>query len=258
MTYLKFFKFIVLILVTTLNSFGQLQYLESQLYVSPVVSFGVPAIIKQNNYGYAEMAYLMKSGGQAGVLVGYDNYLKTSFRFGIIYSKNGQIYRDVLHGLSHRKAVTLHYINLPVVYRYVFGDTRNFNLDNVHTYIFAGAQLGFLLKADIKWERDGTEIDFWDFISYINVNPNLVQIQSNGIPESDSEFFAKFDIGLIAGYGMHYFLQNNISLFGEVYANLGIRDINAPSWRFRNRLNSYRSSYNFYGGFAFGVNYYIY
>ncbi|MDV7401033.1 hypothetical protein RZS08_56975, partial [Arthrospira platensis SPKY1] len=94
-----------------------MQYLESQMYVSPIASIGVPAIINQNNYGYGEMAYLMKFGTQAGVLIGYDNYLKTSVRFGLLYSKNGQIYRDVLLGLTHRKAVTLHYIKLPVVYR---------------------------------------------------------------------------------------------------------------------------------------------
>jgi hypothetical protein len=254
---MKYFKIMVFILVTSVNSFGQLQYLESQTYVSPIVSFGMPAIIKQNNYGYAEMAYLMKSGMQAGILIGYDNYLKTGLRFGLIYSRNGQIYRDVLHGLTHRKAVTLHYINLPVVYRYIFGDTRSFDMDGVHNYIFGGVQLGYLIKADIKWERDGTEIDFWDFVSYINVNPNLDQIKKNGIPESDNEFFTKFDIGLAAGYGMHYFLQRNLSIFGEVYANLGIQDINAPSWRFRNRLSSYRPSYNFYAGFGFGVNYYL-
>ncbi|MGE5357198.1 MAG: outer membrane beta-barrel protein [Deltaproteobacteria bacterium] len=255
---LHFLKLALILILglTFYNSFGQLQYKTGQLYVSPVINFGAPAIINQNNFGFSEMAYNIKPGGQAGIQFGYDNYLKSSFRFGVLYSHFGQSYSDVLSGLPHKKNITLKYINIPVVYKYVFGDTKRFDFMMVYKYIFGGFQLGYLLDAEIDWERDGKKIDFWDFVSYNGTNPNLDEIMEIGIPDKDRDFFTPIDFSLVGGLGMQYFIGLKMAVFGELNGNIGIRDINSPSWRFRNNKKSYSGSLNFFGGIAIGINYY--
>ena len=253
---MKFGLSAIILLVTLLNGDAQLQYKTGQLYISPIINIGAPAIINQNNFGFSEMAYNVKLGGQAGLLLGYDNYLKTSFRFGLLYGQFGQSYSDVLLGLPHKKNISLHYINVPVVYKYVFGDTKRFDFKIVYKYIFGGFQLGYLLDAKIDWERDNNPTGFWDFISYQGINPNLDEIVKIGIPENDKEFFSPLDISMIAGLGMQYFIGQNWSVFGELTGNIGLRDINNPTWRFRNNKSAYSSSLNFFGGIGFGINYY--
>jgi hypothetical protein len=244
------------LLFSSNKGLSQLQYKTGQLYISPVINVGAPAIINQNNFGFSEMAYKIKVGGQAGFLFGYDNYLKKSFRFGVLYGQLGQSYSDILLGLPHKKTITLSYINIPIVYKYVFGDTKRFDFKIVYKYIFGGLQLGYLLDAGIKWERDGIEIGFWDFVSYQGINPNLDEIMKIGIPENDKEFFSPIDLSMVAGFGMQYFVGQNWSFFGELTGNIGLRDINSPTWRFRNNKSAYSSSLNFFGGIGIGINYY--
>lgn len=202
--------FTILLSLVFFQSYSQLQYKTGQLYISPVINIGAPAIINQNNFGFSEMAYNVKVGGHAGLLLGYDNYLKTSFRFGVLYSQVGQAYSDVLLGSPHKKNISLRYINIPLVYKYVFGDTKRFDFLMVYKYIFAGFQLGYLLDAQIDWERDGNEIEFWDFVSYQSINPNLDEIMEIGIPENDKEFFSPLDFSLVGGFGMQYFVSQNL------------------------------------------------
>ena len=255
-TIVKYCLAIVILFITYCGSYGQLQYKTGQLYVSPVINIGAPAIINQNNFGFSEMAYNIKVGGQAGLLFGYDNYLKTSFRFGVLYGQFGQAYSDILLGLTHKKNITLRYINVPVVYKYVFGDTKSFDFEILYKYIFGGLQLGYLMDANIEWEREGNKIEFWDFVSYNGINPNLDEIMEIGIPESDKEFFSPLDLSLIGGFGIQYFVGRNWAVFGELTGNIGIRDINSPTWRFRNNKKAYSSSLNFFGGFGIGINFY--
>ncbi len=238
------------------TSAAQLQYKKNQFYISPVGSVGLPAIINQNNYGFSEMDYRIKISWKAGILGGYDNYLKSSFRFGILYSNVGQKYSDVLLGLPHEKEVRLKYIEIPVVYKYVFGQSKGYNYDNINKYIFGGFQLAVLTDADVYWERDGQEKDFWDFISYKGTNKNLDDIKEIGVPKNDTEFFSKIDFGLVGGFGLQYFVGRRIMIFSEIIGNLGLMDLNNSKWRFRNNKRSYSGSMNIYGGLRLGLIYY--
>ena len=202
---------------------GQMQYKTDQLYISPVFNIGLPMIVNQNNYGYSEMAYKLQIGGQAGISMGYDNYLKYSYRFGVLISKFGQSYSDNLLGLPHEKSVSLTYINIPVVYKYVLGDTKGFDFDILYKYIFAGLQIGYLYDAKIDWYRNNNKVDFWDFISYENINSNLDEIQEIGIPQYDKEFYNNIDIFLVGGMGVQYFVGRSVSLFAELTGNIGLR-----------------------------------
>jgi len=240
-------------------SFGQLQYKTNKLYLSPFASIGATAILNQNNFGYGEMAYKFKLGKQAGILLGEDNYLKTSFRFGVIYSEIGQKYSDILLEIPHEKEITLTYIQVPVAYKYVFGNTKNYDYKEVFKYVFGGVQFGYLIDADIVWKRDGKEVDFYDFVSYgpyEQDNKNLEAIRENGNVSSDLEFFSRIDFSLIGGGGLQYFISRRIMVFTEIIGNVGVRDINAPRWRFRNNKREYNSSLNLFAGIRLGITYY--
>ncbi len=238
---------------------AQLQYKTDKLYISPFASIGASAILNQNNFGFGEMAYKFKPGKQAGILVGSDNYLKTSFRFGVIYSEIGQKYYDILLEIPHEKDVSLSYIQLPVVYKYVFGKTKNYDYREVFKYIFGGLQVGYLIDANVVWKRDGNEVDFYDFVSYgpyQQDNKNLEAIRENGAVKSDLDFFSKIDFSIIGGGGLQYFISRKMMIFTELTAEFGVRDINAPTWRFRNNKKAYNSSLNVFTGIRLGVNYY--
>ncbi len=247
----------ILVLIISYNTgFAQLQYKKGQFYISPVGSLGVPAIINQNNYGFSEMNYGVKIGWKAGVLVGYDNYLKSSFRFGVLYSNVGQKYSDVLLGFSHKKEIAFKYIEIPVVYKYVFGQSKGYNYNDINKYVFGGFQLAILADADVYWERDGQEKDFWDFISFKDVNKNVEEIKEIGIPKNDTEFFSRIDFGLVGGFGLQYFVGRRIMIFSEVIGNLGLMDLNDSKWRFRNNKKYYSGSMNIYAGLRLGLIYY--
>ncbi len=241
------------------NSFAQLQYKTGKLYLSPYASIGASAILNQNNFGFGEMAYQFKLGKEAGILFGYDNYLKTSYRFGVIYAEIGQKYGDVLLEIPHEKEITLTYIQVPVVYKYVFGKTKNYDYSELFKYILGGIQIGYLIDANVIWKRDGKEVEFYDFISYgpyEHDNKNLEEIRDNGPISSDMDFFSKIDISLVGGGGIQYFVARRIMVFTELTGNVGVRDINAPKWRFRNNKKAYNSSLNLFAGLRLGISYY--
>ncbi|MEZ4907318.1 MAG: outer membrane beta-barrel protein [Saprospiraceae bacterium] len=253
---IKFYTSFILVMILIFPGKSQMQYKTDQLYISPVLNIGLPMIVNQNNYGFSEMAYKLKFGGQAGLFLGYDNYLKYSFRLGLLVSQFGQSYSDNLLGVPHDKKVNLSYIHIPIVFKYVFGDTKGFDFDVLYKYVFGGFQLGYLYDAKVDWYRNNTETDFWDFVSYEGINPNLDDIEKIGVPENDKDFFSKMDFMLVGGMGLQYFVSRKISVFGELTANIGLRDINDPTWRFRNNKNEYSGSTNLYGGLGIGVNYY--
>jgi len=253
------FVFFLLFFFITQGCFGQLQYKTNKLYLSPFVSIGASAILNQNNFGFGEMAYKFKPGKQAGILFGRDNYLKTSFRFGIIYSEIGQKYADILLDIPHEKDVSLTYIQIPVAYKYVFGKTKNYDFKELFKYVFGGLQFGYLVDANIVWKRDGKEVGFYDFVSYgpyETDNKNLEAIRENGEVSDDLEFFSKIDVGLIGGGGLQYFIARKMMIFTEITGIVGVRDINAPRWRFRNNKRAYNSSLNLFAGLRLGINYY--
>lgn len=243
------------------SNFGraQVQFNKYQYYISPFVSVGAPAILNQNNLGFGEMDYKLKPGGKIGILIGKENFFKTSFRFGLIFAKVGQVYRDVLLRLPHEKNISLTYIQIPFTYKYILEETKYHNIRDVFTYISAGFQLGYLIDAKVDWIRDGKKVDFYDFVSYgpyAEVNKNLEQIRDNGSIKNDKDFFSKIDVDFVSSLGVQYFVSGKTMIFGELIGNIGLRDINSPRWRFRNNKQAYNASINLYAGLRFGVNYY--
>jgi len=248
-------------LILTFYQIGntQVQFAKYQYYFSPFISVGLPAILNQNNLGFGEMDYKLNPGGKIGILVGKEDFFKTSFRLGLIFAKVGQNYGDVLLHLPHEKKISLLYIQVPISYKYILQETKYHNIRDIFTYITLGGQVGYLLDAKVDWIRDGKKVDYYDFVSfgpYQDVNKNLEQIRDNGKIKSDIDLFTKIDISLIGSGGLQYFISNKTMIFGELIGNIGIRDINSPKWRFRNNKKEYNASVNLYAGLRFGINYY--
>lgn len=252
----KAFIFLLLLfLLPAKDIFAQLEYKDNQFLISPVVSIGLPLIANQNNYGYSELAYKMKIGGHIGIMFGYERYLKSSFKVGVLYAFQGQNYKDVIYNLEHEKKISLTYIQIPALYKYVLGDVPGYDLDAIRKYVFIGGQLGYLVDAKMEFKRDGKEVDFLDFISYHDKNTNLEEIKANGVPVNAKPFFTSFDFGIVAGFGLQYFTERRMYIFAEATSYFGLLDINDQKWRFRNNKREYSGSLNMYGGLRIGLTY---
>lgn len=254
----------ILFLFLTIRLGAQaLEHKPRQWFISPEISLGMPAILNQNNYGYSEMKYSPTFGGQIGVLVGWDYYLKYSYKTGILISQWGQDYVDVLSNRKAKKNIRNYYVQVPFSYKYVFGSKRGYDHEVFSPYVFGSVRIGYLFYSDVGFFRQNEsgeyiEEDLITFISISGWNKNLDEIEAMGNPETDRELFSPIDFTLEVGGGYQYFITRRASLFAEVHLSSGILDVNARDWRFRSNKNTYTASYNLYGGVKFGANIYLF
>jgi hypothetical protein len=257
-------NFLLLFLSAGPLSAQALQHKPNQLFVSPEFSLGNAVIINQNNYGYSEMKYLLTPGWQAGALVGWDSYLQQSLKTGILVSKWGQHYRDVLlSGDRVEKDVNIYYVQIPATFKYVFGRKRGYDHEVFSPYVFGSVRLGYPFYADVRYYREDDsgilqEEDLVYFVTKGEWNLNTEVIRALGNPEKDRQLFSWLDVELEAGGGYQYFVTRLIGLFAEVHAVYGLLDINAGEWRLRDVNGKYSGSHNFYAGLKIGANFYLY
>ena len=255
----------VLVLLTSsfiLNA-QALEHKPKQWFISPEISLGTSVILNQNNYGYSELGYRATFGGQLGVMVGWDYYLKQSVKTGILVTMWGQNYSDLLGQYRVEKHVQNYYLQLPFAYKYVFGSKRGYDNEVFSPYVFGSVRIGYLVYSNVDFFRgqdNGTlvEQDLVNFVSTSDWNENLDEILAMGNPSPDRELFNPMDIDLEVGGGYQFFITRRASLFAEVHFVSGILDINAASWRFRSNKGTYKASYNLYGGLKIGANIYLF
>ena len=258
------FFIIMLVVLCVGATFSQaLQHKPNQLFISPELSNGTSFILNQNNYGYSELKNSLTWGGQFGVMVGWDSFLKHTIKTGLIVSKWGQHYDDVLTGKQVAKNVDLYYVQIPFTYKYVFGSKRGFDHEVFSPYVFGSVRVGYPFSANVKFFRENeggemTEEDLVTFVTEGNWNINGDEIITMGNPSKDRFLFSWLDINLEAGGGYQFFITRLISLFAEVHVVSSILDTNAGEWRFRNENNKYKGSYNLYTGIKIGANFYLY
>jgi hypothetical protein len=240
-----------------------LQHKPNQMFVSPEISNGFSFILNQNNYGYSELNSAMTWGGQFGVMVGWDNYLQHTIKTGLIVSKYGQHYSDVLSDQKVTKKVNLYYVQLPFTYKYVFGTKRGYDHEVFSPYVFGSVRIAYPFSARVDFFRENSsgqlvEEDLVRFVTEGNWNINGDEIITMGNPEKDRLLYSWLDINLEAGGGYQFFVTRLISVFAEAHVVSSILDINAGEWRFRNENNKYKGSYNLYTGIKIGANFYLY
>jgi len=269
----KYLFYLLFTFTVTVQLPGQaLQHKPKQLFLSPAISIGIPTIINPSNYGYSQPGLDFTFGGQLGIMIGWDYYLKQSFKTGIQLSKWGQHFSGVftIEGTESntyvlsKKKVNNYYLQIPLSYKQVFGRKRGYDHEVFSPYVFGSVTIGYLFYSNVSFFReqeDGSlqEQSLVDFVTEGNGwNNNEEEIIELGNPEKDKELFSPFDINLDAGGGFQFFVTRMTSIFAEAHLTTGILDINAGKWRLRNNRNVYKSSHNLYVGINLGANLYLY
>lgn len=262
---LRSFIVFVFCLFTLSGIKGQaLEHKPKQPFLSPFVSMGIPTIINQNNYGYSEPGYSLTFGWQTGVMVGWDYFLKQSYKTGIILSKWGQHYSDELDHYQTKKIVDNYYVQVPFSYKHVFGRKRGYDNEVFSPYVFGTAMIGYLFhsRVDFLVEQDNGEFQDMSLVDFVTRdeawNENTEELLAQGNPEKDRYLFSPIDINLEIGGGYQFFITRRISLFAESQVAMGLGDLNAAKWRYKNNQNVYKSSHNLYVGIRIGANIYLF
>jgi len=240
-----------------------LEFNYKQIYLSPFASFGSPAIIRQNNYGYSTMAYQATPGFQTGVYFGRDRNVKRSFKTGVILSFWGQYYRDTFSGKKVEKTINNRYLQIPLIYKYVLNRKIR---DDYHiglTYLQGGLMIGYLVGSSVQYFREANpglmvEETVVDFVTNGGWNQNTEAILSMGDPDHSRDLFSPFDINVEISYGYQKFISRRTAIWVEVHGVLGLTDINASSWRLKNNYGAYFGSFNAYPGIKVGANIYLF
>ena len=240
-----------------------LQHKPKQLFISPEISTGNSWILNQNNYGYQKLGNKLSYGGRYAVMVGWDYFLKQTYKTGLSISNLGQNYSDQIDGKRVEKNVRNYYIQLPFSYKHVFGRKRGFDHEVFSPYVFGGIRLGYLFHSKVNFYRENSEgvleeESLIQFVTEGGTNLNADEIIEQGNPLKDKELFIPFDINISAGAGYQYFITRLIGLFAEAHVAYGILDINDGNWRFRDDQNVYKSSNQLYWGINIGANFYLY
>jgi len=240
-----------------------LEHKPKQMFISPEISLGTPFIINQNNYGYTEMGNDLTFGYQIGVMLGWDYFLKKSMKTGLLLSKWGQHYSEVINDKSTKKKVNNFYLQIPITYKHVFGRKRGYDHEVYSPYVLGGMTVGWLFYSNVEYSREQEggsfqEESLVDFVTEGGWNLNTEEIIAQGNPKKDKNLFSPLDINIHVGAGYLYFITRRISLFAEAQISTSLLDINAGDWRFRDENNVYRASYNLYPALKFGANIYLY
>ncbi|HRF76089.1 MAG TPA: porin family protein [Chitinophagales bacterium] len=226
-------------------------------------------ILNQNNYEYSEMDYEYKFGPTGGLTLGYnweDNFgIQVEFN----YAQMGQDYSDIMKDfgptedtskpdlqtkvLTYRY-VDLNYLQVPVLFKYMEGDTK----DAIKYQLLGGLQFGYLLSAEQTYTADIMNIDP-DDQKPVNTAPQ------SGVPDfrgnasvNGTDYFQKLDVGLLLDVGADIYVNDKLYFSPSFRGYYGFFDINAKETRNLQPAqgeNIYLASHNAYIGFSLGINF---
>lgn len=226
-------------------------------------------ILNQNNYEYSEMDYEYKFGPSGGLTLGYnweDNFgIQVEFN----YAQMGQDYSDIMKDfgptedtskpdlqtkvLTYRY-VDLNYLQVPVLFKYMEGDTK----DAIKYQLLGGLQFGYLLSAEQTYTADITNTDP-DAQQNVNIAPQ------SGVPDfrgnasvNGTDYFQKLDVGLLLDVGADIYVNDKLYFSPSFRGYYGFFDINAKETRNLQPAqgeNIYLASHNAYIGFSLGINF---
>lgn len=226
-------------------------------------------ILNQNNYEYSEMDYEYKFGPTGGLTLGYnweDNFgIQVEFN----YAQMGQDYSDIMKDfgptedtakpdlqtkvLTYRY-VDLNYLQVPVLFKYMEGDTK----DAIKYQLLGGLQFGYLLSAEQTYTADLTNTDP-DAQQNVNIAPQ------SGVPDfrgnanvNGTDYFQKLDVGLLLDVGADIYVNDKLYFSPSFRGYYGFFDINAKETRNLQPAqgeNIYLASHNAYIGFSLGINF---
>ena len=196
-------------------------------------------IVHQQTYGKSRlMPYSPSIKFAFRAMVGYNFDPSEGIVVGLGYCGGGQNYHDTWDGTTYSKNVSLNYLQVPIMFKYVF------NTDAIQTYAMAGIQLGFLSSSSIT-------------INDTIMSPNTIAQAAS----KTSSFFQSSDIGFRFEVGDDFMLQDNLYFNAGIQSYIGLPDINSNDFRkeftFRGNKYTYKKSSNFIIGFEVGIHYLI-
>lgn len=207
----------------------------------------------QNNYGQRELDYVNHFGSsfglQAEVILGE----RHGILGGIFLQDAGQHYESTIAGLRFNKQVDLKYLQIPLLYRFHFGDE-----DGVRFFIGAGPYFGLLNSAEMNHQLNGVDVSFFQFVTadFNNANAGEIskQVNTSGEPDYKS-MYQGLDIGMIFNFGVKFPIGDNLQIAPQFRIGGSLTDINAEAWRYNNNKGEYDWSRNAFGAFMLAVNY---
>lgn len=229
-----------------------------RIFVGGDAGVSLLAIINQNNYGYSELDYEISTTPSFSIHAGLDLHTRHIIQGGVQYLRQGQKYKDVISGNVNEKEVNLHYIQVPLIYRFVLDKERGFAHKKLNKYVLGGFQGGMLLASNVDWYIQGQEVSMLAFINQTNSNANYDQIiADHGTNFEDKALFKSFDLQFLFGGGFQYFQTEDLMFYVELRGGVSLLDINADDWRYNNNKGVYEGSRNLFGGIRIGANYYF-
>ncbi len=206
--------------------------------------YGSVWIINQNNYGIQEMDYEYTWGGGFNFQAGYNfnNNIGVFTEVGVL--NQGQKYQDVLHNEEVKRSVDLKYLNIPVFFKYSYGESR------ARFRLLVGPQFCFLQKAEQTYQVNGE--DFSE--EKEDKDGNVFNVGSKDITER----YNSMDIAIVLDLGADIFLVTDM-LYLSAGARIfyGVTDINASAYQLDNYDGKYEPSHNAGVTFMLGLHYII-
>ncbi len=164
------------------------------VYAQP--QFGVKAGLNLSNISNADMGDVkskMKPSFYAGVFADFQVVDFMSISPELIYSRQGNYYKDSYEGETYKTWNRLNYLNIPVMFKFTF--VKGLSVD-------VGPQFGFNLNGKTK--------DKWDY-----------EGESGDSKNSISDNIKTFDFGL--NFGLSYMITEKIDVAARY--NLGLTDV---------------------------------
>lgn len=218
---------------------GQAEFDQSGFNFGLATEINGTFIVHQQTYGKSRlMPYSPSIKFAIRGMFGYNFDASEGVVLGVGYCGGGQNYHDNLDGMSYTKNVSLSYLQVPVMFKYVF------TTEAIQTYTMAGLQIGFLTSSSVM-------------INDSLLNPaSLSQVHS-----SSSTFFQSSDIGFRLELGEDFMLADNMFLNLGLESYIGLPDMNTSDLRkefvFHSNYYSYKKSSNFIFGIQVGIHYII-
>lgn len=227
-------------------------------------------IFNQNNYQLSQMDYEYKLGPAGGVSIGYNWLPNYGAQIEFNYAFMGQNYSDIVRDFSQAynpditnqlypvltyRNVELKYLQIPVLFKYMEGDSK----DAIKYHMFGGLQFGYLLSADQSYTADinddGNQVDIKQEIAPENYVPDFAG--GNGdVPEID--YFNRFDLGVLFDIGVDIYANDKLYFSPAIRLHYGFLDINSDPTRNLEPAkgeNIYKGSHNAYAGIVVGINF---
>ena len=214
--------------------------------------FNAVAIFPENSYGQRKLGYQIPIRPYIGLASQYEFGSRSAISLDIMFQRMGTRHEDRAKRRDFYKDIRLDYLVLPVMYKLILNPgggrfDRSARRDEPKWFLSAGAQPGFLLSANNRYEVNGNRTDLISFITE-GGNPNFDAIEQNGTPESDEELYQSFDLSFVGAAGVQLYAQSNLKIIFELRGGFSLVDINASQWRLPDENGNYYASRNMFIG----------